>query len=133
MADVFLVVEEDYDYYSVLQVFADRATADSFVADYNAASEHNHAEVKAAPLRPADWKAGQYLHLQTKVAYLSGEVISNSEHYSPDWESTWEGTFSTSVSQRCGGMQVETRGDAAKVPAAHAEAVAKLQANITGA
>ncbi|OSC76513.1 hypothetical protein B5180_01790 [Streptomyces sp. BF-3] len=128
MSTVYAVSRGSYSDYRVVQIFGDEESAKEF------AGKIYDGNVEAYTLCGPDFKMPRWSGRTTIVSH-TGDVIETGERSENNEDGSYEGQVQTRVS---GGRlplepyEVYTHGEAERVPQAHADAVAKLRAEVMG-
>lgn len=134
MSTVHVVTTGDYSDYRISGLFENKATAERIRDQLNADSPYAHADVEEFQLNGPDFVAGRSMTLWTYVSG-TGDVYSTDERSDLDILGACTGKCTTQlVRPRTApdSYTVHTHGDAHRVPQAHADAVAKLRAELMG-
>ncbi|MFB8071114.1 hypothetical protein [Streptomyces californicus] len=128
MSEIYVVSSGSYSDYRIVQIFGDEESAEAFAAKIY------DGDVTAHTLRGPDFKMPRWSG-RTTVISATGDIVEAKERSENDESGFYEGQV---LSRVAGGVlplepyEVHTHGEAARVPQAHADAVAKLRAEVLG-
>lgn len=131
---VYAVSHGTYSDYRIVQIFGDEDSAKKFADAMNAGDSYADADVEEYTLRGPDFRMPRWAG-QTTVVDHAGEIMKTEGRTHTDEDGSYEGKVLTRVT---GGRmalepyEVYTHGEAARVPQAHSDAVAKLRAELMG-
>lgn len=134
MSDVYAVSQGSYSDYGIVQMFGDELSAQNFADQINADRPYAEARVETYVLRGPDFKMPRWAGWTTEINHR-GEITKKEERSHLDEDGSYDGKVQTHVRggvQALESYEVYTHGEAARVPRAHADAVAKLRAELMG-
>lgn len=134
MSTVYVVTRGEYSDYRIVQVFGDEESAKAYSDKLNVADPYAHADVEEFPVRGSDFQMPMWAAQVTTINHEGGTSgTANDSHMDEAGDNV--GRCETRVTggrMSLGATTVRTHGDATRVPAAHADAVAKVRAELMG-
>jgi len=131
-AKAYVVTSGSYSDYQIHKVFGSKAAAERCVAILQREQSYSDAEIEEYDLCGDDWKPGKFMS-RTSYVNLQGAVTGEEQRVSSDVRDEYKGRSTSRVDEHAEwSRRVYTYGDAERVPQAHADAVAKLRAELMG-
>lgn len=131
-AKAYVVVSGSYSDYQIHKIFGSKPAAEKLVTPMQREQSYSDAEIEEHDLCGDDWKPGMFMG-RTSYVNLQGEVTGEEQRTSSDVRDEYKGRSTSRVDEHAKwSRRVYTYGDAERVPQAHADAVAKLRAELMG-
>lgn len=127
--NVYAVHLNAYGDFRLAQIFTTRRDADAFTSLLNEADDDAFATVVVYPKRDGAFALPWWM-MRTTVVHSDGTRDETREQWRPDAVAQYVQSAYTEVSRTASGTWVvTTHGDASLVPQAHADAIAKAEAD----